>query len=188
MATIIRRNTAVSLAEDEHAVRLLQEPRAGVRGPMVAAVCVAALLVGVAMVLALPRALAVLLGLVPLLAVAAMLVLIPRRAVTIGDGLVQVSGRGGWTEPLSAYAGLHAWVDRWEVVPADREVTDITGRVEIVRGADEAQRYQEGVLTLEHRQDARRSIDLIRQPKGAIRSAVAQGLAQRLGVALRWTH
>lgn len=191
VAAMIRRNTSTTLYEDAQGIRVLQAPEGGMVGALVAAMVLVALLCVVAAVLAMSRPAAVLLvmiGLVPLLAVAGLLAMIPRREVVIGDGLVRAGGRGGWSEPLSAYVGLHAWVDRWQVVPADRQVEDITGRVTLVRGKDEAQRYQVGVLTLVHRQDGRRSIDLIRQPTGAIKTAVAQTLAQRLGVTLRWTH
>jgi len=140
----------------------------------------------------------------PVTVVLAVILAVPGYEARIGDGRVQVAihrpvpiGPRGWEEPLTAYRGLHARIERWEgpapMIDLDRaEGRSLTidsttpRRVEVDRSL--APRHQDGVLMLEHATNPARSLPLARRQGRAIETAYAQDLARQIGLPLRWTH
>jgi len=105
-------------------------------------------------------------------------------------------GPAGWSEPLSAYRGLHACMVRWTDPPQQYDAT-LSGRSGYADRSDgpvwltdpsTARKRREGQLLLEHATDPSRTLLLARTDEKAIATAFAQDIAARTRLPLRWTH
>jgi hypothetical protein len=136
-------------------------------------------------------------GLVPLLAnlsIPGVEAQITREAVRVTLLRRLPIGPTGWTEPLSGYRGLRACMVRWTDPPQTYDAKQVNPTLYShmdgpVWKSDPsmASKRREGQLLLEHATDPDRTLLLVRRDGKAIETAVAQDLAARIGVPLRWT-
>lgn len=138
----------------------------------------------------------------PVIAMLAVLFGFPPFEARIGDGMVEMATRGilslgrrGWSEPLTAYRGLHAMIERWEgpapLVDRDRAEGRIRGAGEVPRMEVDRSltpRYRDGLLVLEHATKPGRNLVLARRTGRGIDNLLAKEIAERIGLPLRWTH
>ena len=105
-------------------------------------------------------------------------------------------GPTGWSEPLSAYTGLHACMVRWTDPPQTYDATR-SGRPGYSGSSDgpvwltdysTARKRREGQLLLEHATDPSRTLLLARTDEKAIETAFAQDIATRTGLPLRCSN